>query len=91
MPCAHQAVAVDEAIGDAAAVVRALVVDDDQPPARQARHRNRLRPDPRAHDRTDRHEPDLCQLGRAVIGVITKDVKELGGQRAHVRDPSAPL
>ena len=91
MPCAHQPVAVDEAVGDPPAVVRALVVDDDQPPARQARHRNRLRSDPRSHDRTDRHEPDLGQLGRTVVGVIPKNVKELGGQRAHVRDPSAPL
>jgi len=91
VPRAHQTVSVDEAIRDSPTVVRALVVDDDQPSARQAGHRNRLRSDPRSHDGADRHEPDLRQLGRAVVGVVSKDVKELGGQRAHVRDPSTPL
>jgi len=80
--CAHELFAVDEAIGDPAAVVRAPIVDDNQPPALEPRHGHRTRTVARAHHRADRHV-DVRDARRAVVRVVAQDVEELGSHGGH--------
>ena len=79
MARAHQALAVDESVGDPAAVVRALVGDHDQPPAAQPRDRDPPGADPRRQDGPGRQvagQPAARgagrpgQLGQANIRIV---------------------
>ena len=64
MPSTYEALALDEAVGDAPAVVGAAIVDDDEPAAREPGDRHGACPDPGPNQRADRHERELGRLGQ---------------------------
>src|SRR5262249_45360024 len=83
---ADQPFTVDETVGDPAAIVRALVVDDDQPAARQPRDCHRAGTEPRGDHRPDREVGDVVDLGSAtirMIRIVAKLVEEQRGHRGH--------
>ena len=93
VPGAHELLALDEAIRNSPAIVRTFVVDDDQPAALQPGHRDRPGTVPRPDNRADRHEPedpDVPDVRRPVVRVVSELVEELGVQRhaPNVRDGS---
>jgi hypothetical protein len=70
---ADQALAIDEAIADPAAIVRALVRDDDDATALESRHGDRPCPIAGADHPPDRHIDfyvELGQLGDPVVRVV---------------------
>ena len=77
MTRAHDPLAVDEAVADAAAVVRAHVVDDDERAAAQASHRDGASSVARSHDCADRNVAELRELAPAIVGVVPELVEEL--------------
>jgi len=82
---AHDDIAVDEAVGDPAAVVRADIVDDDQPAAREPADRDLACAGARREQRTDRNriEIEVFHLGARVARVVAELVEKLRGDRAH--------
>lgn len=67
--------AIDVAIADATAVVRALVRDDNDAAALEARHRNRARTVAGGDHGADGNKPDLAKLRATVIGVVAQLVE----------------
>lgn len=80
---AHEQLALDVAIADQAAVVRAVVVDDDERATLEPRDRDRARAVACGDDAADGHEADLVQLRTAVVGVVAEDVEQLGMKARH--------
>ncbi len=83
MACAHDALALDVAVADPAAIVRALVLDDHQGPALEPGDRDRARAVAGRDDATDRHESDLVQLRPPVVRVVAEHIEDLRVNSAH--------
>src|SRR5579863_4147815 len=83
---AHEAIAVDIAIADRAAVVRAHVVDDDELARHEAGHRDRAGARARRDDVADRDKRQLLDGGAAVVGVVAELGDELCFDGAHARN-----
>jgi hypothetical protein len=93
VPRADEQLALDVAVTDLAAVVRALVVDDDHGAALEPRHCDGARTITRRDDAPDRHEAELVQLRPAVVRVVAQLVEELrvdGTHHATLREGSDP-
>lgn len=89
MTRAYEALAVDKAVADPAAVVRADVIDDDEHAAAQPRDRDRTG----AISRCDHHPrgdiDDLRERRSTVVGVVPELVEDLradGGHTAQATD-----
>ena len=83
MPRAHQPLALDVAIGDPAAVVRALVRDHDQPARAEPSDRDRARAIAGREDLANAQGPQLVQLRATVVRVVAQLVEDLRLDRAH--------
>lgn len=83
MARAHEQLALDVAVADQAAVVRAVVVDDDERATLEPRDRDRARAVACGDDAPDRYEADLVELRTAVVGVVAEDVEQLGMEALH--------
>lgn len=94
MASADELLALDVAVADPAAVVRALVGDDDQLAGPQACDRHRAGTIARGHDLADLDERQLVQLRPTVVRVVAQLVENLRVDRPHgatLRNPSDVL
>lgn len=91
MTRADDQVALDETVADPATIVRALVFDDDELAASEARDRDGASTVPRCDNGTDGHETELVQLRSTIIGVVPELVDQLVNHqcfdRAHASEP----
>ena len=70
VPRAYQRIAIDVAVADATAIVRARIVDDDEPAALEPGDRDLAGAIARSDDRADGDEAHFVQLRPTVVGVV---------------------
>ena len=72
MPGAHDPLALDEAVADPAAVVRADVVDDDELAAAEPRDRDLARAPSRAATIAPTGTGELVSCDATVVGIVAR-------------------
>jgi hypothetical protein len=91
VPRTDETLPFDEAIADATAVVRALIIDDDQRSAREPSNRDRASAIASRDDAPHRHEPELVELRAAVVRVVAQLVENLRVDRSHETHATCPV
>jgi hypothetical protein len=76
MAGAHQVLTVDEAIRDPTTVVRARVVDDDQPAAEQASDRHLSRTIARRDHHAARDDAEVPERRHTVVRIVAELVDQ---------------
>ena len=90
MTRAHEALAIDEAVADPAAVVRASIVDHDELTAPESRDRELTSAIARRHDRTNRDVPDFGEREPTVVRVVAQLVEHTCMDRTHATNVGRP-